>query len=97
MDWQMHKNVMEAPNSKENRKELAKIAEVLTKVCKQAGLYHVDGDGGANEYLHFQFVLVDPELFYKMAKFYGLTNIEGNASLSDLLDMFGKDHDDDKI
>ncbi len=95
LDWQMHKNIVDNPETKESKKEMLKIAQTLIGVCMDTTLYHVDGDEGENEHLHFQFVMVDPELFYKMARAIGMKHIEGYGDLKDLIDMFNREHDDD--
>ena len=95
MDWQIQANLI-GTNSPEYTEQAIKLMDTVIDVSKKAGLYHVDGEEGKVEHLHIQFVMVDPKIFYKMAKSLDMKSITGVGfdNLKDLLDMFNKEGDE---
>jgi len=95
MDWQIQASLV-GTKTPEYVEQAVKLVDAVVEVSKKAGLYHVDGEEGTDEHLHIQFVMVDPKVFYEMAKSLGMKGIDGMEfdNLEDLLNMLNKEGDD---
>jgi hypothetical protein len=96
MDWQIDSTLLNPRNTSSRRLDAAtKLMDALTDTAKQANMYHIDGDEG-DEVLHFQFVMIDPNVFFEMAQKLGMKHIEGMGDIQDLIDMFNNEENDDE-
>jgi len=94
MDWQVKARLV-GTEDHEYIKQSTNLMNSIVDVTKQAGLYHIDGEEGVEEYLHMQYVMIDPTVFYAMAEALNLNDSSGQ-SFKHLNDIINNVHNKDE-